>query len=57
MIAFGGGSGLDMGKLIAFMAGQTRRSGISEDIGDYWTPRRWPHRPDHRGADYGGYRF
>lgn len=37
VIAFGGGSGLDMGKLIAFMAGQTRPVWDFEDIGDWWT--------------------
>ncbi len=29
VIAFGGGSGLDLGKAVAFMAGQSRLSGIS----------------------------
>lgn len=37
VVAFGGGSGLDLGKLIAFMAGQTRPVWDFEDIGDYWT--------------------
>lgn len=37
VIAFGGGSGLDTGKLIAFMAGQTRPVWDFEDIGDWWT--------------------
>ncbi|NVK32479.1 MAG: iron-containing alcohol dehydrogenase [Gammaproteobacteria bacterium] len=37
VIAFGGGSGLDLGKLIAFMAGQTREVWDFEDIGDWWT--------------------
>jgi alcohol dehydrogenase len=37
VVAFGGGSGLDMGKLIAFMAGQKRRVWDFEDIGDWWT--------------------
>lgn len=37
VIAFGGGSGLDMGKLIAFMSGQTRPVWDYEDIGDWWT--------------------
>ena len=36
VIAFGGGSGLDVGKAIAFMAGQTRPIWDFEDIGDYW---------------------
>ena len=36
VIAFGGGSGLDVGKAIAFMAGQTRPVWDFEDIGDYW---------------------
>ena len=36
VIAFGGGSGLDVGKAIAFMAGQTRSIWDFEDIGDYW---------------------
>lgn len=37
VIAFGGGSGLDLGKLIAFQAGQTRSVWDFEDIGDWWT--------------------
>lgn len=37
VIAFGGGSGLDIGKAIAFMAGQTRPIWDFEDIGDWWT--------------------
>ncbi|MDX5383323.1 MAG: iron-containing alcohol dehydrogenase [Rhodobacterales bacterium] len=37
VVAFGGGSGLDLGKAIAFMAGQTRPVWDYEDIGDWWT--------------------
>ena len=37
VIAFGGGSGLDVGKAIAFMSGQSRPIWDFEDIGDYWT--------------------
>ena len=37
VVAFGGGSGLDTGKVIAFMAGQTRPLWDFEDIGDWWT--------------------
>jgi alcohol dehydrogenase class IV len=37
VVAFGGGSALDVGKLIAFMAGQTRPVWDFEDIGDRWT--------------------
>lgn len=37
VIAFGGGSALDTGKAIAFMAGQTRPLWDFEDIGDWWT--------------------
>ena len=37
VIAFGGGSGLDMGKLIAFMSGQDGPVWDYEDIGDWWT--------------------
>ncbi|WP_274423213.1 iron-containing alcohol dehydrogenase [Chelativorans sp. YIM 93263] len=37
VIAFGGGSGLDLGKMVAFMAGQTHRIWDFEDIGDWWT--------------------
>ncbi|MET0183142.1 MAG: iron-containing alcohol dehydrogenase [Caulobacterales bacterium] len=36
VIAFGGGSGLDLGKLVAFMSGQTRPVWDFEDIGDWW---------------------
>ncbi len=43
VVAFGGGSGLDTGKLIAFMAGQSRPVWDFEDIGDWWT------RADERG--------
>ena len=37
VIAFGGGSGLDLGKMVAFMASQTRPVWDYEDIGDWWT--------------------
>ncbi|SEN52511.1 iron-containing alcohol dehydrogenase [Palleronia pelagia] len=37
VIAFGGGSGLDLGKMVAFMAGQVRPVWDFEDIGDWWT--------------------
>ncbi|MDJ0638929.1 MAG: iron-containing alcohol dehydrogenase [Paracoccaceae bacterium] len=37
VVAFGGGSGLDLGKLVAFWAGQTRPLWDFEDIGDWWT--------------------
>jgi alcohol dehydrogenase class IV len=37
VIAWGGGSGLDTGKVIAFMAGQKRPMWDFEDIGDWWT--------------------
>jgi len=37
VIAFGGGSALDVGKGIAFMCGQKRPLWDFEDIGDYWT--------------------
>lgn len=37
VVAFGGGSGLDLGKAIAFMVGQTRPVWDFEDIGDWWT--------------------
>jgi alcohol dehydrogenase class IV len=43
VIALGGGSALDAGKVIAFMAGQTRPLWDFEDIGDWWT------RADPRG--------
>jgi len=36
VIAFGGGSALDVGKAIAFMSGQSRPIWDFEDIGDYW---------------------
>ena len=36
VIAVGGGSGLDVGKAIAFMSGQERSIWDFEDIGDYW---------------------
>ena len=37
VIAFGGGSAMDCGKVIAFMVGQTRPIWDFEDIGDWWT--------------------
>ena len=37
MNAFGGGSGLDLGKMVTFMAGQTRPVRDFEDIGDWCT--------------------
>ena len=37
VIAFGGGSALDVGKVIAFMSGQTRPLWDFEDVGDWWT--------------------
>ena len=36
VIAFGGGSGLDVGKAIAFMSGQTLSIWDFEDVGDNW---------------------
>ena len=37
VVAFGGGSGLDLGKCVAFMQGQTRPVWDFEDIADWWT--------------------
>ena len=37
VIAFGGGSALDAGKVVAFMSGQSRALWEFEDIGDRWT--------------------
>jgi alcohol dehydrogenase class IV len=37
VIAFGGGSGLDLGKMIAFMAKQSRPIWDYEDVEDWWT--------------------
>jgi alcohol dehydrogenase class IV len=37
VVALGGGSGLDVGKLVAFMAGQNRPVWDFEDVGDWWT--------------------
>lgn len=45
VIAFGGGSGLDLGKMLAFMARQTRPIWDFEDVGDWWT------RADPAGID------
>ena len=36
VIAFGGGSGLDLAKMVAFMVHQTRPIWDFEDIGDWW---------------------
>ncbi|MGJ8584743.1 MAG: iron-containing alcohol dehydrogenase [Marinosulfonomonas sp.] len=37
VVAFGGGSGLDLAKVLAFMSGQTRPLWDFEDVGDWWT--------------------
>lgn len=37
VVAFGGGSGLDLGKMVAFMADQTRPVWDFEDVDDWWT--------------------
>ena len=37
VIAFGGGSALDLGKVVAFICGQTRPVWDFEDVGDWWT--------------------
>ena len=37
VVALGGGSALDAGKVIAFMHGQTRPIWDFEDVGDWWT--------------------
>lgn len=37
VVAFGGGSGLDLGKMVAFMSAQTRPVWDFEDVGDWWT--------------------
>ncbi len=37
VVAFGGGSGLDLGKTLAFMVGQDRPLWDFEDVGDWWT--------------------
>jgi alcohol dehydrogenase class IV len=37
VIAFGGGSAMDAGKVIALMSGQTRPLWDFEDVGDWWT--------------------
>jgi alcohol dehydrogenase len=40
VVAMGGGSGLDLGKAIAFMSGQTRPVWDFEDVDDWWTRAR-----------------
>ncbi|MBL9058865.1 MAG: iron-containing alcohol dehydrogenase, partial [Mangrovicoccus sp.] len=37
VVAFGGGSAMDAGKVVAFMAGQIRPLWDFEDVGDWWT--------------------
>jgi len=37
VVAFGGGSALDVGKVVAFMSGQTRPLWDFEDVEDWWT--------------------
>ena len=37
VVAFGGGSGMDIGKLVAFMSGQSRSVFDFEDREDWWT--------------------
>jgi alcohol dehydrogenase class IV len=36
VVAFGGGSALDVGKVVAFMSGQARPLWDFEDVGDWW---------------------
>lgn len=45
VIAFGGGSALDLGKALAFMSGQSRPIWDFEDVDDWWT------RADPNGID------
>lgn len=45
VVAFGGGSALDLGKTLAFMSGQKRPVWDFEDVGDWWT------RADVEGID------
>ncbi len=45
VIAFGGGSALDLGKTLAFMSGQSRPVWDFEDVDDWWT------RADPNGID------
>jgi alcohol dehydrogenase len=40
VVALGGGSALDCGKVVAFMAGQERPLWDFEDVGDWWTRAR-----------------
>jgi alcohol dehydrogenase len=40
VVALGGGSALDCGKVVAFMAGQDRPLWDFEDVGDWWTRAR-----------------
>jgi len=37
VVAFGGGSGIDLGKMVALMHGQSRPVWDFEDVGDWWT--------------------
>ena len=37
VVAFGGGSALDLAKVLALMAGQSRPLWDFEDVGDWWT--------------------
>jgi hypothetical protein len=37
VVAFGGGSAIDAGKVVAFMSGQRRPLWDFEDVGDWWT--------------------
>ena len=37
VVAFGGGSAMDLGKIVAFLVGQTRPLWDFEDIEDWWT--------------------
>jgi alcohol dehydrogenase len=55
VIAFGGGSGLDLGKMVAFMPGRPAGVGLRghRRLVDPGRPRR--HRPHRRGADHGGH--
>ena len=58
VVAFGGGSGLDVGKLVALMHGQrvsaVRAGGRGRLVDE---GRRLEDRPDHRRPDHGGHRL
>ena len=58
VVAMGGGSALDVGKCVAFMAAQTRPVWDFEDVGDWWKRAKTDGvRAHHRSPNNGRHRL